>query len=195
VAGDERGYCVSTRGKPIVQHRSNRRTLGKLVKQGCPLGLQRSDVVASEGNVVAVQRFAVAQRRAKFSRGVGCSDAQGFVGVEDTGCVAAGVHGRIVLFYEPGESASVGDDRSGERRLIAEFFQAAGDFVGSRARVLGVFVSFYGGEQVLAAGESDFGLDLCPEAGVGRSRSLRTFGRSCVGIGSRQRSSRPVGGR
>jgi hypothetical protein len=48
--------------------------------------------------------------------------------------------------------------------LVAEFFQAAGSFLGSGAGVLVMFVGFYCGEEVFAAGEGNFGFDFGPEA-------------------------------
>jgi hypothetical protein len=61
VAGDERGDGFRAGGEPVMEHRRECRSFGHLVEQGCPLGLKGCDVVGSQSNIVAFQRFTVTQ--------------------------------------------------------------------------------------------------------------------------------------
>ncbi|MFF2330250.1 MULTISPECIES: hypothetical protein [unclassified Streptomyces] len=86
--------------------------------------------------------------------------------VVDAGDAGAGTDSGVFPFHDPFQAPFVGDDDALEAGPVAEAFEAAGRFGGSRAGQVGVFVGVDHGEVVLAAGEGLFALDFRAESGV-----------------------------
>jgi hypothetical protein len=93
--------------------------------------------------------------------------AERLVGLEHAGGEDAAVDRWVLAAHEPGEASVVDEDDTGEAGLVAELGQPAPGLAGGRSAELGVLVGVDHGEEVFAAGEGLFGLDLGAEAGVG----------------------------